>query len=367
MANYAVVRGKRLRVTLVDNCGMPLAGPRSRLVTKGFVTVKASPVYKDANDIEQENADGETCVSDRTPPQLKWWALSIEACGVDTALWNMLLDWEVVTSWDGKDIGYSDQKGVSSETGVAVELWSGVGSQDTCDEPDSDDILVGAGGNLVLPYGYNVWPVFKEAQVGDYEIGAKASTFALSGITAYAPRWGRGPYNVMAIDADNNAGRLLQPFKKTQQHRAFRTTIAPPDVTDGACPLILPNPYYGTTAAQVAPDQPACGTLASNEKQTVTVTGSPTAGTFTLTYKSQTTAGIAYNATTAAVKSALEALSTIGTGNVNVTGTGPYVVEFVGDLAGMDLPLMTASGAGLSGGTSPGVTVAETVKGGVYA
>ncbi len=367
MANYAVVRGKRLRVTLVDNCGMPLAGPRSRLVTKGFVTVKASPVYKDANDIEQENADGETCVQDRTPSQLKWWALSIEACNVDTALWNMLLDWEVVTSWDGKDIGYSDQKGVSSETGVAIELWSGVGAQDTCDEPDSDDILVGAGGNLVLPYGYNLWPVFKEAQVGDYEIGAKASTFTLSGITAYAPRWGKGPYNVMPGDADNNAVRLLQPFKKTQQHRGFRTTIAPPDETDGACPLILPDPYYGETAAETAPDQPACGTTATNEKQTFTLTGTPTGGTWTATYKGQTTAGIAFDAANTVVQSALEALSTIGTGNVTVTGTGPWVCEFVGTLAGYDLPLMTASGAGLTGGTTPSVTVAETVAGGVYA
>jgi hypothetical protein len=34
----------------------------------------------------------------------------------------------------------------------------------------------------------------------------------------------------------------------------------------------------------------------------VTLTGSPTAGTFTLTYNSQTTAGIAYNATASAVR-----------------------------------------------------------------
>ncbi|NKY48030.1 hypothetical protein [Nocardia cerradoensis] len=367
MAKYAVVRGKRLRATLVDACGMPLAGPRSRLVTKGFVTVKASPVWKDANDIEQENADGETCVSDRTPPSLKWWALSIELCGVDTALFNMLLDWDVVTSYDGKDIGFSDKKNVPFETGVAIELWSGVGSEDACEVPTSDDILVGAGGNLVLPYGYSVWPVFKEAQLGDLEYGAKASTFTLNGITAYAPRWGRGPYNVMPIDVDNTGGRLLQPMQAEQQHRQFRTTIAPPEITDGACPLILPSPYYGETAAEIAPEQPACGTTATNEKQSVTLTGTPTGGTFTLTYKSQTTAGIAYNAANTAVKSALEALANVGTGNVNVTGTGPYAVEFVGDLAGMDLPLMTASGAGLTGGTTPGVTVAETVKGGVYA
>jgi hypothetical protein len=367
VATFAVVKGKRLRATLVDACGMPLAGPRSRLVTSGFVTVKASPVMRDADDIEQTNAEGRVCVADRTPPERKWWSLAIELCGVDTDFFNMLLDWEVVTSWDGKAIGFSDQKEVPDTTGVAIELWSGVGSDDACDVPTSDDILVGAGGVQNLPYGYMLWPVLKEAQVGDTEIGAKASTFTLTGITAAGTRWGRGPYNVMATDSDNTPGRLLTAIKAGQHYRSFKTTIAPPEPTDGACPLILPTPYYGELAAETAPEQPACGTVASNEKQTVTITGTPTGGTFTLTYKSQTTTGIAYNAANTAVKAALEALSTIGTGNVDVTGSGPYVCEFKGELAGLDLPLMTGSGAGLTGGTSPSVTVAETVKGGVYA
>lgn len=88
--------------------------------------------------------------------------------------------------------------------------------------------------------------------------------------------------------------------------------------------------------------------------QTVTVTGSPTGGTFTLTYKGQTTAGIAYNAAASAVQSALTALSTVGAGNATVTGAGPYTVAFVGTLA-QDTTLLTASGAALT--PSGGVTV----------
>ncbi|MGW4114817.1 hypothetical protein ACWEFJ_28415 [Actinosynnema sp. NPDC004786] len=104
----------------------------------------------------------------------------------------------------------------------------------------------------------------------------------------------------------------------------------------------------------------------TNEVQTLTLTGGPTGGTWTATYAGQTTAGIAHNASTAAVRSALEALSTIGTGNVTVTGTpGAWVVEFTGALGGANLTQMTASGAGLTGGTSPAVTVATTQAGGV--
>lgn len=44
-------------------------------------------------------------------------------------------------------------------------------------------------------------------------------------------------------------------------------------------------------------------------------------GTFRLTYNGQTTANIDYGATTSAVQSALAALSSVGTGNVTVTGS----------------------------------------------
>lgn len=58
--------------------------------------------------------------------------------------------------------------------------------------------------------------------------------------------------------------------------------------------------------------------------------GAATGGTFTLTVDGQTTAAIAYNASASAVKSALEALSTVDT--VTVTGVGsaadPWVIVF---------------------------------------
>jgi hypothetical protein len=103
----------------------------------------------------------------------------------------------------------------------------------------------------------------------------------------------------------------------------------------------------------------------TNEVQTVEITGSPTGGTFTLSYSGQTTAGIAYNASAAAVQSALTALSNIGSGNVAVTGTagGPYTVTFKGTLSGMDAAQLSASGAGLTGGTSPAVNAATSTTG----
>jgi hypothetical protein len=106
----------------------------------------------------------------------------------------------------------------------------------------------------------------------------------------------------------------------------------------------------------------------ASEAQTVTITGSPAGGTFTLTYSSETTAGIAYNATAAAVQSALEALPSLSAGDVTVTGGPgpgtPYVVTFGGRLAGQNVAQMTTSGAGLTGGTTPASAVTTTTAGG---
>ncbi|MEU2315186.1 hypothetical protein [Streptomyces albidoflavus] len=106
----------------------------------------------------------------------------------------------------------------------------------------------------------------------------------------------------------------------------------------------------------------------TSEVQTVTVTGSPTGGTYTLTFSGQTTAGIPYNATAAQVKTALEALSNINPGDVAVTGgphpATPVVVTFTGQYMGDDQAQMTASATNLTGGTSPAVTVTTTTAGG---
>ena len=106
--------------------------------------------------------------------------------------------------------------------------------------------------------------------------------------------------------------------------------------------------------------------MRTNETQTVRVTNA-TAGTFTLTFDGQTTAPIAFNATAAAVQTALEALSNLDSGDVVATG-GPVItanvsVNFRGQRQQQDVPPMSADGAGLTGGT---VATATTTVGGLF-
>lgn len=105
-----------------------------------------------------------------------------------------------------------------------------------------------------------------------------------------------------------------------------------------------------------------------NEKQSVKLPG-PSGGTWTITTDInddiKTTPAIPWNVTAGELKTILESLSNIGIGNIFITGKGkpadPFIIEFVNDLAGMNIPLITADGSNLLG-TASGVV--ETVANG---
>lgn len=105
----------------------------------------------------------------------------------------------------------------------------------------------------------------------------------------------------------------------------------------------------------------------TNEQQTITITGTPTGGTFTLSFGGSTTAPIAFNATAATVLAALELLPTIGQGNMTATGGAepgtPVVVTFTNELGNAAQSAMTASGASLTGGSTPAVAVTRSTPG----
>lgn len=309
MAEFPVVKGYTLRATKINSCGRPESGAANRLVTEGFVSFNLTPVMKDAEELEQTNAAGKVCVTDRTPPERKWWTIEATLCNVNTQLITMFTGWEQVVDFNDLPIGIRDQAEVDGDYGVALEVWTGGQGDDDCPIPTEDSIFSMAGSGK--QYGYLLLGG-KEFTLGNIEIGAQVSTFTISGISLAMPHWGRGPYNVAAIDANGTAGRLLAPTGKKEHITLFRTPIAPPEATDGAVPLDITGKFTGTDyyfggpanapAIDVAPDQDSATTV------DLTLTGTPTGGDFTLLVNGVETDEIAYNATAAAVKTALAAV-----------------------------------------------------------
>lgn len=85
-----------------------------------------------------------------------------------------------------------------------------------------------------------------------------------------------------------------------------------------------------------------------SEVQTVSVANA-SGGTFRLQFNGDTTGNISYDATAWTVRSALQALSTIGSGNVSVTkpAWGEYRITFTNALATQNVPQISVGGTSL--------------------
>lgn len=110
------------------------------------------------------------------------------------------------------------------------------------------------------------------------------------------------------------------------------------------------------------------GTAAVSEVQTITPSAQAASGSFTLTYDGETTAAIDYDATAAEIETALEALSTVDTGDITVggvmmnAGVGGMTFTFADTLGDVDAISMTSS-LKTAGNADITGTIAETTKG----
>ncbi len=178
----------------------------------------------------------------------------------------------------------------------------------------------------------------------------------------------------VVLHAENQAGEA------TSEEKTFKTPQIAPGVATGTNTpegdsSVLLRDYinrrntevtdchieYGPTTSygQSAP----CGGI--DEQQKVTVAAA--SGSFKLTFGGKTTPDLPYNASSAEVREALEALSSIGAGNVRVVGgpgdakgSRPYKVTFVGSLAETDVEeIAVEAGATPLGGQATVTTVTD--------
>ncbi|MHC4616153.1 MAG: flagellar filament capping protein FliD [Planctomycetota bacterium] len=102
-------------------------------------------------------------------------------------------------------------------------------------------------------------------------------------------------------------------------------------------------------------------TSAVQEVQTASLDASPTVGTFTLTYRGQTTDAIQWNASAATIKTELEKLSTVNADDITVSGPLDDGTTFTfASLLG-DVDLLMIDGSGLTGPST--CSIAQTTQG----
>ena len=94
---FTPIRGKRMRVTEIDECGKVLATSKS-IVTNGFITVTLSAEVEDGTEITQKLADGSIRVNEKGNPSFKNFGVEIELSGVNPSLISMMTNAEEYTA-----------------------------------------------------------------------------------------------------------------------------------------------------------------------------------------------------------------------------------------------------------------------------
>jgi sugar lactone lactonase YvrE len=127
------------------------------------------------------------------------------------------------------------------------------------------------------------------------------------------------------------------------------------------------NRLYVAEADRVAVYEADGSPAAADEVQGLQVFEA-TGGTYTLSFEGSETTPIPYNATAAEVQAALQALVTIGAGNVSVSGgevagESNYTIVFEGALSAADVEKLQADGSALDGGPNVQVNTSEMTKG----
>ncbi len=223
---YAPIRGRRMRVTRLDDCGVPVVGAASTRVSKGFVSVGMSPQYEDAAAINVTNAAGEIDFNEPGDSTLTGMQAEVAFTRVDPDLFSLITGQQVVVDGAAVATGLRLSGGVPDNLGGwALEVWSDLGGQ----------VCAGA-----KAYGYFLLPYLRGGTIGDFTLENGAVSFTITSTTREGSGWDVGPYDVVntaAAGAPIVAGPLLTPIGDKDHFHLDMVTIAPPAETAGLVAL----------------------------------------------------------------------------------------------------------------------------------
>lgn len=327
----ASIQGVGIRVTRLDASGNPLNGPGDSYTTAAFIRVSFTPEYEAGDEITQKNANGAVGVSYKAPDTLKRITLELAITEPDPELTSLLAGGLLLTKNDGT-FGAPERKSIGwaapavgddpSGFGVSVEAWS---------------LAVKDGKKAsVRPFFHWIFPYAKFQQTGDrvIENGLLATVFQGYGLgnvkfgTGLDERW---EYPV-ATDRPYSYARTgwapsgLQGFYTW--HGALTAAISNKAVQAGSATITTSSAHGFAIGEEV--------TITSvGLNGTRTITGVPTATTFTFTDSNLsdiTSTAATGSATVPAGPRAIAALPvSLNPDTYNVPGNANYNADLASD------------------------------------
>lgn len=211
------LKGRRMRLTRLDECGVPVIGLRSVIVTAGFITVTYSPEVESGEEFLVKDAWGDFAVNEKDGDRFKWVNLTIEAVEIDPDVLEVTAGANLVDD-DGDTIGVTFGTDVTTAA-YAIEVWTKAAGSSCGGTPE---------------WGYFVAPFVQNGRIdGDMKIENGVMTLTMVGQGFAAPAdWGAGPHGTNPLGTAE--------FPEGDLFGVVRTVVQPPAVTAGAVALAAP-------------------------------------------------------------------------------------------------------------------------------
>lgn len=178
------VQGTVLRLVKLNSCGAPVTGASSAVVvTEGYISIEAEPVYEDGDVFRTKNAAGKLCVNTVGDNQYANSNVTINMCVVDVDAQVLLTGGRLIstgTPVTGTGVAYGYN---NPNSHVSVETWQPLSGRGACDPVTG-----------LQKYLYWAWMHTFNWKVNSFTIENGPLELGAVGMTDYpSPLWGDGP------------------------------------------------------------------------------------------------------------------------------------------------------------------------------
>lgn len=207
------IQAEVIRVTRLDQCGIPVTGTNAQAVIDAFTEIGVSPNYEEGQRFLLRKANGEPCVNQKDAGFFNWVVVTPTLCTLDPTV-LVLVTGDRLISNGVTGVGAAFGEGIL-DSHYSIEVWQPVAGSGACDE----------GGNQ--QYFYWAFPNLFDSQIQDFTFQNDTFTLGWQSTSQQASTsWDLGDDWLPA------SGAIVQG-----DHYLFSiTTVAPPE------------PYCGTTA-----------------------------------------------------------------------------------------------------------------------
>lgn len=196
------IKGKTVRLTRLDECGAPVEGSCTTLVSDCFVSVTLSGEYEAGTEFVQKSAWGDLCINDKDPDVLKRVNVAIQFAEINPDAVDILTAANpVISSGDAIGATWGTDP---NETAFALEVWT---------KRTGVDCVAGS-----PEWGYFLLPFVRNGKVdGDITIENGNLTFGVMGEAFPSVGWGAGIYTPNPFVENFPDGEIFGVVVTTEQ------------------------------------------------------------------------------------------------------------------------------------------------------